>query len=111
MKTTSVHRTFQVTQILMVLILVFLAVQGVVQWRVCREGTQAMRGLESEGLPSSQFVADLEQNLVRYRLASYELMFVPEQERANKAAQADQFQIKNLASIQSLKKIFPSGEG
>lgn len=111
MKTISVHRTFQVTQVLMVLILVFLGVQGVVLWRVCREGAQAMHTLEKEGLPSSQSLAELEQNLVRYRLASYELMFVQEQDRAAKAAQADQFQNKNLASIQSLKKIFPSGEG
>ena len=111
MKSISVQRTFQIIQVVMVLILVFLAVQGVVLWRVCREGAQAMRGLEKEGLPSFRALAALEQNLVRYRLASYELMFVPEQERIAKAAQADGFQRQNLASIDILKKTFPSGEG
>jgi methyl-accepting chemotaxis protein len=111
MKSTSVQRTFLITQVLMVLILVFLAIQGTILWRMSRAGTEAMRGLEAEGLPSSQALAELEQNLVRYRMASYELMFVQEKDRAAKVAEADGFQRLNQAAIERLKKTFSTGEG
>ena len=111
MKSASVHRTFQITQIIMVLILAFVVVQGTVLWRVCRQGTQSMQALKSEGLPSFRALSDLEQNLVRFRMTSYELMFVPEEERNSKVAMADGFHRQNIASIETLKKTFPSGDG
>jgi methyl-accepting chemotaxis protein len=107
----SVRRTFQVTELVMGLILVFLTIEGIVLWRVCSQGTEAMKGLEANGLPSLKTLAALEQNLVRYQLASYELMFVQEQQRASKISLAEELHKQNLDSLENLKRIFSTGEG
>ncbi len=104
-RVSSVRRTFQIIQLLVALLLVFLGVQGAIQWRVSREGVVAVSGLENEGLPSLASVAALESNLNLYRLRSYELMFVAEEQRPAKAAQADalhQTQLELLAKLQLL---------
>jgi hypothetical protein len=78
----SVRRTFQIIQLLVALLLVFLAVQATIQWRVSREGVVAVNGLEQEGLPSLANMAALESNLNLYRLRSYDLMFAGEEQRS-----------------------------
>ena len=107
----SVQRTFLITRAIMVLMLAFLVVEGVVLWRVCREGTDEVRALDTEGLPSLRHLAALQENLALYQLRSYELMFVQEQDRSAKIAQAENLQQQNLGLIAELRKIFPSGDG
>ena len=93
------------------LLLVFLIFQGVLCWRVCQEGTRATGGLVAEGLPSLRHLAAFEANQALYRLHSYEMLFVQEQEKAAKAGQADALERKNRELIEQLKKIFAVGEG
>lgn len=71
----SIKASFRLIQALMLLLVVFLLVQGIVLWSVCQRGTQATKGLEQEGLPSLRLLASLQENLAIYRLHSYELMF------------------------------------
>jgi len=110
-KTISVRRTFRIILSVVGLLLIFLIVQGVVLWRVCREGTLVTRGLVSEGLPSLRHLAALQENLAIYRLHSYELMFVQEKDRAAKARQADGLEAQNREILVQLKSLFPNGEG
>jgi len=107
----SVRGTFQIIQVLVALLLVFLVVQGVIQTMVGRKGVSAIGGLEREALPSLQHIAALEANQNLYRLRSYELMFVPENLRPAKAAQADALHQKQLEVLASLKTIFPNEAG
>ena len=95
----SIRRTFRVIESIVALLLIFLVVQGVILWRVCQGGSRATRGLMTEGLPSLHHLAVLQENLVLYRLRSYELMFVPEQERPAKASQADQLDQENRLAL------------
>ena len=108
---TSIQRSFRIIQGVVGLLLVFLIIQGCVLWRVCREGTLAIRGLETEGLPSLRHLASLQENLAIYRLYSYELMFAQEQDRPAKVGQADAVQKGNQAIIGELNRLYPSGEG
>jgi methyl-accepting chemotaxis protein len=107
----SIYRSFRVIQIVVGLQLVFLVVQGSILWRVCNQGALAIRGLEREGLPGLRCLASLQENLVVYRLRSYELMFVPEQDRPAKVTETDVVQRKNLEIIEELKKLYPDGQG
>ena len=107
----SLRRTFRLVQGVVGLLLVFLSIQGYVLWKVCREGTQATQALVTEGLPSLRYLSSFEANLALYRLRSFELMFVQEQERTAKAAQADALDRQNRDLLEKLKKLFVSGEG
>jgi len=107
----SVRRTFQVILLLVTLLLAFLAVQGVVQWRVSRVGVDAIGRLNQEAIPSLEYVATLEANQNLYRLRSYELMFVPEDQRSAKAAQADALNQKQVEVLEKLKVLFPNEIG
>jgi methyl-accepting chemotaxis protein len=110
-KNISIRWVFRSIQAIVVLLLVFLLAQGIFQWNVCNQGTQATKALITEGLPSLKHLNSLQENLVLYRLRSYELMFVQEQERRAKAAQADALDKQNRELITSLKQLFPEGEG
>jgi methyl-accepting chemotaxis protein len=107
----SIRRTFQIIQGIVGLLLIFLVIQGVVLWSVCNQGMSATSGLVSEGLPSLRHMASLRENLVSYRLRSYELMFVPETERSAKGGQADALDKQNRELLGKLKQLFPEGEG
>ncbi len=114
MKTSSsgsVQGVFRTIQLLVILLLVFLVAQGVVQSQVCRKGVTAIGRLEQEGMPSLRLVATLEANQNLYRLRSYELMFVPENLRAAKAAQADDLHQKQLDVLTKIKSIYPGDDG
>jgi methyl-accepting chemotaxis protein len=108
---TSIRSTFLIIQTLVALLLVFLAVQGVLLWRVCHQGTVATKALEQEGIPSLTLVASLKENLDLYRLHSYEMMFAQEKDRAAKAAEADALNRENLVLLGKLKALYPSGQG
>ena len=87
----SIRGTFRAIQGLIALLVVFLAIQGMILWRVCHRGAETTRGLMSEGLPSLKHLAALGENLALYRLYSYELMFVQQEERKAKASEAVPF--------------------
>ena len=93
------------------LLLVFVLVQGLILWKVCREGAVATRGLVSGGLPSLRCVASLQENLALYRLRSFELMFAQEKDRPVKTSQAAALEEQNRKILEQLKAIFPQDEG
>ncbi len=107
-RNTSLHRTFRIIQGVVGLLLIFLSVQGVILWKVCREGAVATRGLVSGGLPSLRCLASLQENLAIYRLRSYELMFAQEKDRPVKISQADALEQQNRQILEELKHF--SGE-
>jgi len=39
-RTTSIKSSFQFIQVIVILLLAFLAIESTVLWRVCRQGTQ-----------------------------------------------------------------------
>ena len=108
---SSLRRTFRIIQGVVVLLLVFLLVQGLILWQVCREGAVATRALGSEGLPSLRCLASLQENLALYRLRSFELMFAQEKDRPVKISEADALDQENRQILQQLKVIFPNNEG
>jgi hypothetical protein len=108
---TSIKSSFLFIQALIVLLLIFLLVQGVVLWQVCQRGTVATHGLEQEGLPSLRLLASLQENLAIYRLHSFELMFAQDKDRVAKAAELDAVQKMNLDVLGQLKQLYPDGEG
>ncbi|HAV61320.1 MAG TPA: hypothetical protein DCY13_03035 [Verrucomicrobiales bacterium] len=110
-KTVTVRRGFLAVQALVALLLVFLVVQGTIQWRTSRDGAEAIAGLEEEALPSLDHMAALEANLNLFRLRSYELMFVAEDLRVAKAAEADNLKRTQSQLIANLYALIPEGEG
>jgi methyl-accepting chemotaxis protein len=56
-------------------------------------------------------MAALRENLVSYRLRSYEQVFAQEQDRPAKASQADALDRQNRELLGKLKQLFPSGDG
>lgn len=102
-RNNSLHFSFRLLQGSVALLLVFLVIQGIVSWRVCKEGIQATSGLISEGLPSLRYLASFEANQALYRLHLFELMFVQEQDRAAKASQADALERKNRERIEQFR--------
>ncbi len=107
----SLQRSFRLIQGIVALLLIFLIIQVCVLWQVCRQGAISVKGLESEGLPSLRQLAALQENLGVYRLHSYELMFVPESDRAAKASQADAVFKKSSEILSQLNDLYRDGEG
>jgi methyl-accepting chemotaxis protein len=110
-RTTSIKGSFRLIQTVIVLLLIFLLVQGVVLWQVCQRGAAATQGLEKEGLPSLRLLASLQENLAIYRLRSFELMFAQDKDRAAKGAEVDAVQKTNLEILGQLKQLYPEGDG
>jgi len=107
----SIKASFRVIQALILLLLVFLLVQGIVLWGVCLRGTEATKGLEQEGLPSLRLLASLQENLAIYRLHSFELMFAQDKERPAKLAETDAVHERNVEILAQLNQLYPTGEG
>jgi methyl-accepting chemotaxis protein len=110
-RTTSIKSSFRIIEGLIVLLLIFLLVQGVFLWRVCQRGTEAAHGLVQESMPSLRLLAELRDNLAAYRLHSYELIFAQDKDRAAKAAETDAAQQQSLKLIDDLKQQFASRDG
>jgi methyl-accepting chemotaxis protein len=110
-RTTSIKSSFRFIQIVVVLLLAFLAIESIWLWQVCSRGTQATAGLENEGLPSLRCLDLLDQNLTVYRLHSYELMFAQEKDRPAKIAETDAVGKSCADTLAQLAKLYPTGEG
>jgi hypothetical protein len=110
-KNLSIKSSFRLIQVLIVLLLVFLLVQGAILWRVCQRGTQAIGSLQQEGLTSLRLMASLQENLAIYRLHSFELMFAQEAERPAKISETTIVQAKNAEIIEQLNQLYPAGQG
>ncbi|HEX7652599.1 MAG TPA: methyl-accepting chemotaxis protein [Verrucomicrobiae bacterium] len=108
---TSIKRSFHVIQSVVVLLLVFLIIQGFVLWRICDQGGQATNGLEKEGLPSLRLLASLNEGLAVYRLHSYEIMFAQDKDRPAKIAETDGILKGNIETLAQLSQLYPAGEG
>ena len=107
----SIRTRFFIIQALVLLLLVFLLVQGGVFWSLCQRGAQATEGLEREGLPSLRLLASLQENLAIYRLHSFELMFAQDKDRPAKLAETDAVQQRNAELLAQLNQLYPAGEG
>ncbi len=88
-KITSLSKSFRNIRLLLLLLLGFVTVQGIVLWRVCREGKGAIASLRSEGLPSLQNLAGLQEALALYRLHSFEVLFAQEADKPAKLKHAE----------------------
>jgi len=108
---TSIKGSFRAIQLVVGLLLVFLIIQSCMLWRTCDHGTQAITGLEKEGLPSLRLLASLQEDLAIYRLHSFELMFAQDKDRPSKAAETDAYLKKNIETIEELNRLYPSGKG
>ncbi|HXN35825.1 MAG TPA: ATP-binding protein [Opitutaceae bacterium] len=67
--------------------------------------------LEFEGLPTLNVLASLQENLVTYRLVSYEYLFAQEKERAGKANEVAILASQIRSELAAIKTLFPEGEG
>ena len=110
-RSTSIKSSFRFVEALIVLLLVFLLVQGAVLWRLCQHGNQASQGLVQKGLPSLNLLAELSENLAAYRLHSYELMFAQDKDRPAKTAEADAAQQQGGKLLEKLKLLYTDGLG
>jgi len=110
-RSTSIKSSFRLIEVLIVLLLIFLLVQGVVLWRVCQRGTQATQGLVKQGLPSLRLLADLQDNMAAYRLHSFELIFAQDKDKAAKAAETDTAQQKSSKQLEDLKQLYANQAG
>ena len=52
----SLVRSFRNIRLIVLLLLVFAMVQGVVLWRACTHGMQAINSLNREGMPASAVI-------------------------------------------------------
>ena len=107
-KTTSLSKSFRNIRLLLLLLLGFVTVQGIVLWRVCREGKGAIASLQSEGLPSLQNLAGLEEALALYRLSAFEVLFVQDAEKPAKLKLAEAKRGHAAEHIQQLRKTLGS---
>lgn len=105
----SLPRSFWNIRIAVLLLLVFAVIQAVTLRQVCLHGKAAVSSMEQEGLPSLRHVAALQESLALYRLASYEWLFVQENEKAARAKKADELRQQSLGFIGELKQLFPDG--
>jgi methyl-accepting chemotaxis protein len=110
-RTISIKSSFRLIEGLIVLLLIFLIVQGAVLWRVCQRGTEATHGLVQESMPSLRLQAELQENLSAYRLHSYELMFAQDKDRPAKTAETEAVQQKSVQLLAELKQLYAAGEG
>ena len=107
----SIKQSFLIIQGVVALLLIIVGFQAFIQLTVTRHGVQAARGLESVGLPSLKLVAYLDENMVRFRLCSYELMFAQDKDREAKITQAKSI-LKDLKqSLADLSSLYPDGQG
>ena len=104
-KTTSLRKSFRNIRLITVLLLGFVTVQGVVLWRVCREGKVAIGSLEGEGLPSLQHLGGLQEGLALYRLHSLETLFAQEADKPAKLKLAEAQRAGALNHIGKLREI------
>jgi len=107
----SLVRSFQHIRLIVLLLLMFAVVQGVVLWRACTYGMQAMNSLNREGMPALRHLAALQESLALFRLYSYEHLFAQEADKPAKARRVEEVVQKNHGLLAQLKPLFPTGDG
>ena len=85
----AVSTAFRNILLIVLLILIFAVVQTCMLWRVCNTGMKTATSMETQGLPTLNTLASLQENLALYRLDSYEYLFAKEEEMAGKAKAAE----------------------
>ncbi len=107
----SLWATFRNILLVVFLIFVFAVVQMLVLQRVCNTGMKTAASLENQGLPTLNELASLQEQLVTFRLYSYEYLFAQEAEKTNKANAVETIAAQTRAKLQIIKTLFPKGEG
>jgi PAS domain S-box-containing protein len=103
--------TFRRIHLVVFLIFIFAVVQMFALWQVCKTGMQTAASLKQQGLPALQDLASLQENLVIYRLDSYEYLFVQQEEKAGKAQAAEAVAVQIRAELKNIQTLLPEGEG
>lgn len=110
-RSISLVRSFRHIRLIVLLLLVFAIVQGVVLWRACTHGMQAINSLNREGMPALRHLAALQESLALFRLHSYEFLFAQEADKPAKAKRVEEVVKQNRGLLDQLKPIFPNGDG
>src|SRR5665213_1268118 len=106
-----VSATFRDIMLVVFLIFIFAVVQMFTLWRVGKTGMQTATSLQQQGLPALKDLASLQENLVIYRLDSYEYLFVQQEEKAGKAKAAEAIAVQIRAELKNIQTDLPEGEG
>jgi len=106
-----VRRTFQVIQLLVAGLLVFLGVQAVIQWRVSRTGLAALEELAETGLAGLSSLGALEQSLKLHTFRSYELIYGADERRSARGVEADALHRQQMEIIGELRQVITDAEG
>lgn len=106
-----ISATFQRILAVVLIILGFAVVQMLTLWAVCNIGMRTAASLEFEGLPTLNVLASLQENLVTYRLISYEYLFANEGEKLGKAKAAADLSSEIRRELATIETLFPEGDG
>jgi PAS domain S-box-containing protein len=79
--------------------------------KVCKEGMSAANTLEYQGLPNLYHLANLREQLVLFRLYSYEYLFAPENQRAAQEQAVNATKAQIHAELTDLKSLHYSAQG
>jgi PAS domain S-box-containing protein len=103
--------TFRRILVVVLVIFAFAVVQMLTLWAVCNVGMRTASSLEYKGLPTLSVLASLQENLVTYRLVSYEYLFATEAEKPGKAKAVAALASQIRGELATIKTLFPEGEG
>ena len=103
--------TFRRILAVVLVIFAFAVVQMLTLWAVCNVGMRTAASLEHKGLPTLSVLASLQENLVTYRLISYEYLFANEGEKPGKAKAVAVLATQIRGELTTIKTLFPEGEG
>jgi signal transduction histidine kinase len=103
--------TFRNILLVVLLILVFAVVQMFMLRRVCNDGMRAATSLESQGLPTLNSLASLQEHLAIFRLNAYEYLFSRESEREDKAKAMAAVAALTKAELVHIRTLFLEGRG
>jgi len=106
-----VSATFRHIMLVVFLIFIFAVVQMFTLWQVGKTGMQTATSLKQQGLPALNELALLEENLVIYRLDSYEYLFIQQEEKAGKAKAAEAVAVQIHLELKGIQTLLPEGEG
>ena len=94
--------TFRNILLVVSLLFAFAVVQMLTLWQVGKTGMQTATSLQQQGLPALNDLASLQENLVIYRLDSYEYLFVQQEEKAGKAKAAEAIAVQIRAKLKNI---------
>jgi PAS domain S-box-containing protein len=94
-----------------VLVFIFTLLQMFVLQRACNQGMKVAESLEYQGLPNLDDLAVLQEQLVLFRLYSYQYMFVSESERPGLAAATQGARKQVQRELSEIKKLLRDPQG